>query len=634
MPHRPYDAVRANPLAGNPLLTREDVQRAASDVYEPLVPFVSDHGARVRLGASAASSSRAAEELEGFARPLWGLAPLAAGGGSCSHWGLIRRGLVSGTDPRDPEYWGRVDSSDQRCVEMGAIGAALLLAPDELWEPLAASERERLVAWLSRVDAGPRRRNNWLFFPVLVDLGLRRVSARTEPSRVAREALAGIDACHLDGGWYADGPGGPVDWYGAFAYHVYGLLYAASGLGEPARATEFRERAGAFAPELARWFAPDGSALAFGRSLAYRFATASFWGALALADVEALPWGVVKGLYLRVLRHWSTLPIAERDGVLGVGYGYVNPRVGETYVSSCSPYWAMKAFLPLALPDDHPFWAAEERPVPSPTGPAVQRHAAMVVTGDAEQALAVCAGQPAPAFVSDGRAKYARLAYTSLGGPCLELGRDVDGHVVDATVSVVRNEERAVRESPTDAHVSRDAVTSRWEPWPGVAVETTVRGAAPWHARVHVVETSDPLLVEDWGFSLGYEREREEVTGFESDVALGRAVATSPYGCSGIVDPAGAAAAHLRRTPPNADVVHPRAVVPVLVTRLDPGRHRLTSLVFRSGPAGASAWSDPPATLLAWVEPAGAVPRTAPSFSSRALADSWRRGWRKGVRRR
>ena len=356
--------------------------------------------------------------------------------------------------------------------------------------------------------------------------------------------------------------------------------------------------------------------------------------ALALADVEALPWGVVKGLYLRVLRNWSTLPIAERDGVLGVGYGYVNPRVGETYVSSCSPYWAMKAFLPLALPDDHPFWAAEERPVPSPTGPAVQRHAAMVVTGDAEQALAVCAGQPAPAFVSDGRAKYARLAYTSLGGPCLELGRDVDGRVVDATVSVVRNEERAVRESPTDAHVSRDAVTSRWEPWPGVAVETTVRGAAPWHARVHVVETSDPLLVEDWGFSLGYEREREEVTGFESDVALGRAVATSPYGCSGIVDPAGAAAAHLRRTPPNADVVHPRAVVPVLVTRLDPGRHRLPSRVYRSGPAGASAWSDPPATLLAWVEPAGAVPRTAPSFSSRALADSWRRRWRKGVRGR
>lgn len=60
--------------------------------------------------------------------------------------------------------------------------------------------------------------------------------------------------------------------------------------------------------------------------MTYRFAMAAFWGALALAlalaGEEALPWGVVKGLYLRHLRWWSRPEIADRDGVLSVGYGY------------------------------------------------------------------------------------------------------------------------------------------------------------------------------------------------------------------------------------------------------------------------------------------------------------------------
>src|SRR5690606_4360265 len=124
------------------------------------------------------------------------------------------------------------------------------------------------------------------------------------------------------------------------------------------RVKRYRERAELFARDIRHWFDEDGGVLAFGRSLTYRFACGGIWGALAFADLEALPWGEIKGHFMRHLRWWAKLPIADRDGVLSIGYGYPNLLMSENYNSAGSPYWALKAFLPLALPQDHPFWQA------------------------------------------------------------------------------------------------------------------------------------------------------------------------------------------------------------------------------------------------------------------------------------
>ena len=71
-----YAPAIVNPLAGNPLRSRKDVQKALNDLFEPLLPFFSAGGARVSLSETAAHFDRAAADLEGFARPLWGLAPI------------------------------------------------------------------------------------------------------------------------------------------------------------------------------------------------------------------------------------------------------------------------------------------------------------------------------------------------------------------------------------------------------------------------------------------------------------------------------------------------------------------------------------------------------------------------------
>jgi hypothetical protein len=140
------DPVRFNPLSGNPLRNRADVEKALRDCYAPLKPHYSAGGARVRLSDMAAHFDRAAADLEGFARPLWGLVPLAAAGAELDCWELYRRGLANGTDPAHPEYWGDVHGTDQRMVELAAIGLALRMVPQLIWEPLAPQAKANVAA--------------------------------------------------------------------------------------------------------------------------------------------------------------------------------------------------------------------------------------------------------------------------------------------------------------------------------------------------------------------------------------------------------------------------------------------------------------------------------------------------------
>ncbi len=332
------DPARANPIAGNPFASRDDAARAVRDLYEPLRPHVSAGGARVRLGSFASVFEESTAELEGFARPLYGIVPLTVGGGVFEHWDRIADGLDAGTDPDSPEYWGPIPAdNDQRMVEQAAIGLALAFCPDRVWDPLAPATRARLVRWLHGIFEHDPNPNNWQFFRVLVALGLERVGAPFDERQVAA-SLRLLDSYRTGDHWYVDGALANVDYYVPFAFHTYGLMYAAAndlGLGDDAWAAGFRERAAVFASDFQHWFAPDGAAVPFGRSLTYRFAMSSFWGALAWADVESdLSWGAVRGLAMRNLRWWTAQPISDRDGVLSVGYTYDNRRLSETYNSA------------------------------------------------------------------------------------------------------------------------------------------------------------------------------------------------------------------------------------------------------------------------------------------------------------
>ena len=136
------------------LATRADFQRACASLLDPLIPHLSPQNAPVRLGAVGTRFDDVAAQLEGWARPLWGLAALLAGGGGGGFGDAWRwvDGLRHGTDPEHPEFWGYCRDVDQRMVEMCPIGFALAVAGDVFWAPLSERERGNVGAWLRAVN--------------------------------------------------------------------------------------------------------------------------------------------------------------------------------------------------------------------------------------------------------------------------------------------------------------------------------------------------------------------------------------------------------------------------------------------------------------------------------------------------
>lgn len=93
-----------------------------------------------------------AAQIEGYARPLWGLAALLAGDSKYEKTHLFVKGLVAGTDPDGPEFWGNMEDLDQRMVESCPIGFTLAVAGKDFWDPLGEREKANVAAWIGSMN--------------------------------------------------------------------------------------------------------------------------------------------------------------------------------------------------------------------------------------------------------------------------------------------------------------------------------------------------------------------------------------------------------------------------------------------------------------------------------------------------
>lgn len=567
-----------NLIAQNPFADRDDAARALKDLSRPLSACFSPGRGRLRLAATGAHFHEAAADLEGLVRPFWGLAPLIAGGGSFDDIGLYVEGLANGSDPAHVDYWGLARDFDQRIVESAAIGFALSLAPETFWDGLPGRGRDTLAAWLlDTLDHEPAP-NNWRFFHVLVSLGLDRVGVGYDRAIVEAD-LDAMEALDIGNGWYRDGPGRRAEHYIPFAMQMYGLLYAALGGGhgaaDDARRERFRERARLFAPQIRHWYADDGAALPYGRSLTYRFAHAGFWGALALADVEALPWGEIRGYWARNLRYWGTTEMGDRDGLLSVGYGYPNLLMSEQYNSPGSPYWAFKAFVPLALGADHPFWTAEEAPHPADGGIVTLREPGMVKWEEPGNLTVLTGGQEA-SMMRQAAEKYCKFAYSTRYGFSVESdGRSFGNGPFDNMIAFSDDGVHyRVRDGESDARIGDDWLWSAWSPMRGVTVETWTIARPPWYLRVHRIVTEIEVMTREGGMAIA----RTDAPPRVSEADGRQARVETEADVSVLVDLGEVVRApRVLQAAPNTNVIFPRSWVPQLSAKLAQGTHWLAS---------------------------------------------------------
>ncbi|GHT64305.1 hypothetical protein FACS1894110_03680 [Spirochaetia bacterium] len=558
----------------NPLKSRKDVQQCLVELLSPLKDHAVPGG--YHLGDAAAHYSPRIALMEGWSRPLWGIGPLIAGGGNYPDIEVVLSILRGGIDTDSPGYWGSISGTDQRMVEMAAMGLCLIIARKTFWDSLNKKEQTQLYNWLSFIEREKVSDSNWHFFRVLVCETFRELELPVD-EKAEKESLEHIDSFYVGDGWYQDGIGGNYDYYNPFGFHFYSLVYAnIAGKRDPERAARYIERAKLFIPRFMAWCREDGSIIPMGRSLTYRFAVASLFSACAFAGIEILPWGVLKGLILRNLRWWFSRPILDAGGILSIGYGYPNLIMADTYNSPGSPYWGMKTFLILALGEDHPFWKAEELPLPELPEISSEKIPGFIISNTAEDAQLLTPGRYPSFDMNHAAEKYCKFAYSARFGFCVSHSNyNLATTGCDSMLMLSEKDGFWRQRRETSAHTTGPNWTrSVWKPWNDVEITTTLVSLGAWHIRIHWIASGRALNTAEGGFSIKRYNKLEEAPPFSNTAAnKHEALISFDWGASRIaaLEPGTLRHGSLIIPAPNLNIMESSAVIPVLEGTLEPG---------------------------------------------------------------
>ncbi len=551
--------------------TKQDFVSALDTILDPITPTLDCSDGAPCFGGTAAVYPEGAVSAEAFLRPLWGLAPYWYGGGKKLK-DTMRRGIVAGTDPDSPTYWGKCGRFDQRFVEMAPLAFAMLLTPDVVWEPLSDTARDNLCAWLWQINENAIPTNNWRFFRILTNLALRRLDRPFSEEKL-NEDRADIESYYIGGGWYSDGPRGQRDFYVAWALHYYGLIY--SRFEHDAYADTYRARAKEFAKDFIYWFSDRGAAIPYGRSLTYRMAQASFFSACLFAGVDVFDMGVLKGVLSRHLDDWLSAPLFDNAGVLSIGYKYPNLMMAEHYNAPGSPYWAMKYFAHLALPDDHPFWQAPVSPMPTLDAIRSIPEADMLVLRHRGDAFAYVGGTIAGAAFGQVGAKYLKFVYSTRFGINLKHCDYFDIEALtDSTLCFEVGGVFCDRRFNMGHTFTDDGVAIRWSPIRGITVTTYITATAASHTRRHVIESAFDCAAYDTGFAVAC-RGEDDCTHHTTDTS---AEAKNNFSLSRVTTQSGGTPMVIL-TSPNTNLTYNKTVLPAIKYTIPRGKTEIVTVV-------------------------------------------------------
>lgn len=565
-----------NVVAKNPLKTRADLEQALVDLVQPVYRLMAEQKkqGRVHLGDSGTVYDQSRQEIEGFLRTLWGLGPLFSQPEKIAVYPTLfaqaQAGILAGTNPNNPDYWGELHDYDQLFVEMGALATFLILTKDSCYDHFSPTEQKQLCQWLNQINQHTIPPTNWLFFRILVNTFFEIVDYPFVTKQLEAD-LAEIQRYYLAEGWYFDGYENQIDYYIPFGMQYYGLLYARlTSNQEGTYAKVFRQRAAEFAVTFKDWFTSSGAALPFGRSLTYRFAQSAFFAAAAFAnqDFSGLSQAEGKYLLLNNMRHWFQQPIFTTEGLLSIGYAYPNLVMAEGYNAPGSPYWAFKNFILLALPENDAFWQLPEI-CPKFLKQVVNPYSRMLLvhSDDGQELQAFTSGQHSHEH-AHGQAKYEKYVYSTTFGFSVPKGSVLPKQgAFDNTL--------AVAEQATDYktafgfkeyQIHADYLYNLWQPWSDVTIKTFVIPCYPWHIRLHQIDTKRSLHLLAGSFSApkdGQVNNGKQLAYAETSVGTTGIKLFTPGSCE------------VTQPEPNTNLLYPQTHLPQGHFEVTPGKETL-----------------------------------------------------------
>ena len=405
--------------------TRRHWEEAMFTLMQGVLNSASPDCARLRIPGPRSHHGQVADELEGFSRSMFMAGPwmsssesdtLSFGSESINVTDFYRRGILAGTDPKHPEYWGDIQDKTQHLVEMAALSWGLFLSREKLWNKFSPAEKEQVASYLNSCNEAEYFQNNWLLFSVITNAVLKRLGMPYSQKNLD-ERLTGCDHMYIGEGWYRDGKINRIDYYNSWGFHFYYLLWTIiDGDSRPDLAEMHQQRMREFARDFRYFISGDGSAPCWGRSMIYRF---GYLSSIALGqhlDCLDISAGEVKTMCNSTMNFYFNQPILTDRNHLSMGWLRPSEWVLENYNCGGSPLWATKAFSLLFLPESDPFWSTPEEPLPIHQGDFSKplKEAGLVMVGNKDSGHVQIVNQKPYHNMPWYNAKYTKFVYSSI----------------------------------------------------------------------------------------------------------------------------------------------------------------------------------------------------------------------------
>lgn len=516
----PFD-FRTAPITG---WTRRHWEETFFVLMKGIVDSASPGGARQVIPGQRSHHGRLADELEGFTRSMWMAGPWLHGrdDGAFTHAGatidvaaFYRQGILAGTDPDHKEYWGDIADYAQHLVEMAALAWFLYLSRPLVWDRFSDQEKQQVAAYMFQCTQVKYHHNNWLLFNVITNTALKCLEMPYSQEQIDTN-LRACDHMYMDEGWYRDGDVNRIDYYNAWAFHFYYLLWALmDGDSKPELAALHQKRVRDLARNFRYFFAGDGSVPCFGRSMIYRF---GYLAPLALGQYLGcldVPAGEIKTACNAGINFYLKHAILTDRNHLSMGFLQPCEAILEHYSCGGSPLWAAKAFSLLLLTEEDAFWQTEEAPLPIHRANFSEpiRSAGLLLVGEHRTGHVQLINHKSRHDKPEYNAKYTKFAYSSIFS--YEARAIYDSfncdNVLQFSADNILFHQRWKMEH---LYCTRDFNASRYPLYQTdedgqVATYTLVKDDSM--INVHLVETTKALRFREGGYPLGFEKGEVEI---------------------------------------------------------------------------------------------------------------------------
>ncbi len=251
------------------------------------------------------------------------------------------------------------DATYQFTCEFGGLLKTLLLLPDIIWPYYTQKQKDEMAKTISKWAHHRTTQNNWRIFNIEALSFLKKHGYEID-DELLKSHLLWVVSYHSGNGWYLEQT---YNYYTISLFVVYGVIWNRAFGDEyyPEIAEAIEESALELMKTYPNFFARDGFINMWARSICYRtWISGGFPVSFMLKSQSPLDPGWARRLCSGSLLQFTAREDFYENDIPSLGFYGHKEFMLQNYSCPASPFLMFLPFICLALPDDSPFWTAQE----------------------------------------------------------------------------------------------------------------------------------------------------------------------------------------------------------------------------------------------------------------------------------